>query len=187
MISFSMKYLWTKFFREVCAPSNCEFRPAEKVISPQPRTKHFQKIWNCNDCLIRFVGTTNRSWSRTSRRRIVASNLRRIVGWRPSLCQGYHLQDHGLPGWWSYSDISWPSLGWCWSQTASRSQKRSASRQRSTQERWAHCLFPSKWNRMFDDDAQVKKPVIREWCYKPSDLRSPSSRAAISQILAKVN
>jgi len=34
---------------------------------------------------------------------------------------------------------------------------------------------------------KVKKPVIREWCYKPSDLRSPSSRAALSQLLSKVN
>jgi len=34
---------------------------------------------------------------------------------------------------------------------------------------------------------KVKKPVIREWCYKPSDLRSPSSRASLSQILSKVN
>ena len=50
MISFSMKLFVDKCFREVCAPSNCEFRPAEKVISPQPRTNHFQIIWNCNDC-----------------------------------------------------------------------------------------------------------------------------------------
>ena len=48
--AFQWNYLWTKCFREVCAPSNCEFRPAEKVISPQPRTNHFQIILNCNDC-----------------------------------------------------------------------------------------------------------------------------------------
>jgi len=34
---------------------------------------------------------------------------------------------------------------------------------------------------------KVKKPVIREWCYKPSDLRSPSSRATLSQMLSKVS
>jgi len=31
---------------------------------------------------------------------------------------------------------------------------------------------------------KVKKPVIKEWCYKPSDLQSPSSRLALSQIFA---
>ena len=34
---------------------------------------------------------------------------------------------------------------------------------------------------------QVKKPVIKEWCYKPSDLQSPSSRLALSQIFANQN
>jgi len=28
---------------------------------------------------------------------------------------------------------------------------------------------------------KVKRPVIKEWCYKPSDLNSPTSRAALSQ------
>jgi len=31
---------------------------------------------------------------------------------------------------------------------------------------------------------KVKKPVIKEWCYKPSDLASPSSRLALSQIFS---
>jgi hypothetical protein len=31
---------------------------------------------------------------------------------------------------------------------------------------------------------KVKKPVIKEWCYKPSDLQSPSSRLALSQIFS---
>lgn len=28
---------------------------------------------------------------------------------------------------------------------------------------------------------KVKRPVIKEWCYRPSDLKSPSSRLALSQ------
>jgi hypothetical protein len=32
---------------------------------------------------------------------------------------------------------------------------------------------------------QVKKPVVKEWCYKPSDLRNPSSRLALSHIFIR--
>ena len=31
---------------------------------------------------------------------------------------------------------------------------------------------------------QVKKPVVKEWCYKPSDLKSPSTRLALSQFFS---
>lgn len=31
---------------------------------------------------------------------------------------------------------------------------------------------------------KVKKPVIKEWCYKPSDLKSPSTRLALSQFFS---
>jgi len=31
---------------------------------------------------------------------------------------------------------------------------------------------------------KVKKPVVKEWCYKPSDLKSPSTRLALSQFFS---
>ena len=33
-------------------------------------------------------------------------------------------------------------------------------------------------------NVQVKKPVVKEWCYKPSDLKSPSTRLALSQFFS---
>jgi len=31
---------------------------------------------------------------------------------------------------------------------------------------------------------KVKKPVVKEWCYRPSDLKSPSTRLALSQFFS---
>jgi len=31
---------------------------------------------------------------------------------------------------------------------------------------------------------KVTKPVVKEWCYKPSDLKSPSTRLALSQFFS---
>ena len=36
----------------------------------------------------------------------------------------------------------------------------------------------------FSPHPQVKKPVVKEWCYKPSDLKSPSTRLALSQFFS---
>jgi hypothetical protein len=32
---------------------------------------------------------------------------------------------------------------------------------------------------------QVKKPVVKEWCFNPADLKNPDSRAALKQFFAK--
>ena len=31
---------------------------------------------------------------------------------------------------------------------------------------------------------KVTKPVVKEWCYKPSDLKAPSTRLALSQFFS---
>ena len=31
---------------------------------------------------------------------------------------------------------------------------------------------------------QVTRPVVKEWCYKPSDLKSPSTRLALAQFFS---
>ena len=32
---------------------------------------------------------------------------------------------------------------------------------------------------------QVTRPVVKEWCYRPADLKSPTSRLALSQFFSK--
>merc|ERR1711953_1526516 len=32
---------------------------------------------------------------------------------------------------------------------------------------------------------KVSRPVVKEWCYKPSDLKEPTSRLALSQFFNK--
>ena len=33
--------------------------------------------------------------------------------------------------------------------------------------------------------SQVTRPVVKEWCYRPADLKSPTSRLALSQFFSK--
>jgi hypothetical protein len=108
--------------REICAPSNCEFRPAEKVCREEQQD------------LIQNIPTEDCSLEPQEDCRMETVLVPRLV-LKPNC-------------------IKVPK----------------------------EICVETKVN-----PRKVKKPVIREWCYKPSDLRSPSSRAALSQLLSKVN
>ena len=66
-------------------------REGHTDFASQPRPWHIiRRIIHNNVKLqqYRFAATSSKTWSKTSQRRIAASNPRRIVGWRLSLSQG---------------------------------------------------------------------------------------------------
>ena len=119
----------------------------------------------------RFAIRRSRTLSRTSPPRTVTWSPRKIVGWRPYLCQGFSQMAYS-------SGSPFTSSGSSCSQIVSRFPRRSVSMPRLTPRRWLRFKtdFPSY------PESQVKKPVVKEWCYKPSDLRNPSSPLALSHI-----
>jgi hypothetical protein len=32
---------------------------------------------------------------------------------------------------------------------------------------------------------QIKKPVVKQWCYKPSDLKNPDTRNILAQFMTR--
>ena len=88
---------WSAFQWNICGQNVLErsaLRQTASFVQQRRWYRHNQELiiskqFEIATIAFRFVVTTNKSWSKTSRRRTVASNLRRIVGWRPSLCQGW--------------------------------------------------------------------------------------------------
>ena len=82
---------WINFSERYARPRIVKF-VQQRRYSPVFKYSSIQQFSNIQvfktKCHRRFAETSNRTWSRTSRRRIAISSHKRIVGWRPSLCQG---------------------------------------------------------------------------------------------------
>ena len=83
---------WINFSERYARPRIVKF-VQQRRYSPVFKYSSIQQFSNIQvfktKCHHRFAETSNRTWSRTSRRRIAISSHKRIVGWRPSLFRGH--------------------------------------------------------------------------------------------------